>query len=316
MHPILFHVPLPGRSVPYHAYGFFLAVAFIVGISLLAREARKQGVKPNQIVTMAVVCVITSLIGSRAMHLLMVETDAFLADPMILFDFARGGYAFYGGFAFAVGTGFIYCRIVGLTFLQITDMFSLSLPFGLVFGRIGCLLAGCCHGRPVERPLPDWLLSVVPLKWPVWFSLTFPAEAGGLGSIHDTPLVPTQPLSSLYCLAIFLVLGLWVYRRKRYHGQVFVWVCILYAIARSTIELFRGDDRGLFFGDTISSSQLVSVPAVLIGLGVLGWARWRINTGRMLPLPEDWRAAAAAKVSPKASSKVSPRAKKKRKKKR
>ena len=86
----------------------------------------------------------------------------------------------------------------------------------------------------------------------------------------------------------------------------------MYAIARSTIELFRGDDRGLFFGDTISSSQLVSVPAVLIGLGVLGWARWRINTGRMQPLPEDWRAAAAAKASPKAS----PRTKKKRKKKR
>ncbi len=313
MHPILFHIPLPGRSVPYHAYGFFLAVAFLFGIAIAVREGKKQGIPSNQVITLAVIAVITSLLGSRALHLLMVETKAFLADPMILFDFGRGGYAFYGGFVVAVAAAVIYCRVVKISFLQIADMFGLGVIFGLIFGRIGCFLAGCCHGRGVEEPLPDWARSVIPLQWPAWFSLTFPAEAGGLGSIHDVPLVPTQPLSSLYNLAIFLLLALWVYPRKKYHGQVFVWLCILYAAARSTIELFRGDDRGMFFGEAVSTSQLVSVPVVLVGVAVLLWARSRLASGRLQPLPDDWRAGAAA--SAPAPPDAAPSKKKRRRKK-
>jgi phosphatidylglycerol:prolipoprotein diacylglycerol transferase len=165
---------------------------------------------------------------------------------------------------------------------------------GLAFGRTGCLLAGCCHGRPVEAPLPSWLLNVVPLKWPEWFSLTFPSEAEGLGSLLDQPLVPTQPLSGLYSLAIFLFIALWLVPRKRYHGQVVVWFLMMYAVARATIELFRGDARGMYFGEALSTSQIVSVPVFLAGLAILLWARSRMASGKLSPLSATWREDALA----------------------
>jgi phosphatidylglycerol---prolipoprotein diacylglyceryl transferase len=301
MNPILFEVPWFSGPVPYHAYGFFLAMAFLMGMSLTVREGRKQGVQPDHVVALCFIAIVTSLAGSRLMHLVMVERAAFFRDPAIFFQFSRGGYAFYGGFLAAIATAIVYCRVKGYSILMICDLFTPGLAFGLAFGRTGCLLAGCCHGRPIAEPLPDWAAAILPWSWPEVFSLTFPSDAGGLGGLLDQPLVPTQPLSGLYCLAIFLLLALWIVPNKRYHGQVFVWYCILYAIARSTVELFRGDDRGMYLGETVSTSQLVSVPVILVGVGILLWARSRLSAGTTEPLPAGWRDRAVSAAGGKAS---------------
>jgi phosphatidylglycerol---prolipoprotein diacylglyceryl transferase len=292
--PILFHIPWSSGPVPYGAYGFFLAVSFILGILLSTREGRKQGLSSDRVVQACFVCLVTSLLGSRLLHLVMAEPQAFFANPGLLFDFTRGGFAFYGGFILGMFAMLVYCRLRGIEYLQMADVLVAQGGLGLAFGRTGCLLAGCCHGRPVEAPLPSWLLNVVPLKWPEWFSLTFPSEAEGLGSLLDQPLVPTQPLSGLYSLAIFLFIALWLVPRKRYHGQVVVWFLMMYAVARATIELFRGDARGMYFGEALSTSQIVSVPVFLAGLAILLWARSRMASGKLSPLSATWREDALA----------------------
>ena len=294
--PILFHIPLPSGPVPYGAYGFFLALAFIVGFLWSIREGRKQGLPSDRVVQAGFVCCITSIIGSRLLHLLMAEPAAFFADPSLLFNFTRGGYAFYGGFILGMFAMAAYCRIRGVTYLQLADVLVAAGTLGLAFGRTGCLLAGCCHGRPIAEPLPPWLHGLIPLSWPEWFALTFPSESGGLGGLLDQPIVPTQPLSGLYSIAIFLLLGVYLMPRKRYHGQVVVWFLILYAIARSTVELFRGDARGMYFGETLSTSQIVSVPVMLVGIAILVWARQRIASGKLTPLSATWREDALAAV--------------------
>ena len=48
---------------------------------------------------------------------------------------------------------------------------------------------------------------------------------------------------------------------------VFFWV----SLSRSFWELFRGDPRGLYLGETLSTSQLVSVPMFACGI----WLMWR-----------------------------------------
>ncbi len=308
MNPILFEVPWFGRTIPYHAYGFFLAVAFLVGMSYAVREGKKQGIRGDDTVSAAFMSIVMSLIGSRLLHLLMVEREAFFADPGIFLQFSKGGYAFYGGFLLAIPSLLVFCRLKKISFLQLADNFVPGMALGLAFGRTGCLLAGCCHGRPVGEPLPGWLATAIPLKWPEFFSLTFPAEAQGLGSLPDLMLVPTQPLSGLYSIAIFLFLALWIAPRKRYHGEIFVWFCIVYAFCRSTIELFRGDERGLYFGEALSTSQIVSVPVVIIGVGVLIWLRGRLLGGKLAPLSPDWaeqgRLAAQKATAPASKGKV------------
>ena len=76
--------------------------------------------------------------------------------------------------------------------------------------------------------------------------------------------------------------GYLVLRRRRYYGQVGAVVLVHYSITRFIIEMFRGDEiRGTWLGGTLSTSQLVSIPGVLLGL----WILWRCR-GRRDSFPE------------------------------
>ncbi|MGC4065862.1 MAG: prolipoprotein diacylglyceryl transferase [Polyangiaceae bacterium] len=137
-------------------------------------------------------------------------------------------------------------------FLRAADMAGFAIPLGLAFGRMGCLLAGCCFGRPFEGP------------WGISFPKFSPAsdKQAQLGllpsSAHESLAVhPTQLYESASALAIAAFLLLWFHPRKRYDGQVFLAFVALYATARFIIEFLRSDDRGGSFG--LSTSQLIGL---------------------------------------------------------
>ena len=80
---------------------------------------------------------------------------------------------------------------------------------------------------------------------------------------------------SLNALGIALV-GLWLLRRRPPHGLVTGWIFIHYSITRFVIESFRGDEvRGVWFGGALSTSQLIAIPGVLVGILILVWAKKR-----------------------------------------
>ncbi|HSW60039.1 MAG TPA: prolipoprotein diacylglyceryl transferase family protein, partial [bacterium] len=83
------------------------------------------------------------------------------------------------------------------------------------------------------------------------------------------PVFPAQLISFLANMVIFLFL--WIFVRKRYKkdGSVFgIWM-IMYGIFRFIIEIFRADDRGLFFNDLFSSSQIIAIISVIAGIFII-----------------------------------------------
>lgn len=90
----------------------------------------------------------------------------------------------------------------------------------------------------------------------------------------------TQPWMSLNALLV-VVVGILVLRRRRWFGQVTAVVLVHYSVGRFVIEMFRGDSvRGMWFGGTISTSQLVAIPTALLGV----WLLWRFRHRRD-PMP-------------------------------
>ena len=183
------------------------------------------------------------------------------ADCFAWAKFWAGGLTYYGGFIGA-SLGAVYLlRRDRFPFWKAADMAGFAVPLGLAFGRMGCLLAGCCFGRETSLP----------------WGLTFPA--GGAASeaewkahtlrsmnLPSHSLHPTQIYESAACLAI-AAFCLWVvHPRKRYDGQVFLVFVALYAAARFVIEFFRDDDRGGLFG--VSTSQWIGV--LLLAAAVAG----------------------------------------------
>lgn len=251
MHPILFKI----GTLSIYTYGFFIAVSFIVGILLAKYEARRLGEDREKIMDLCFYALVAAIVGSRLFYVL-VNPDLFLSDPFEVFRIWNGGLVFYGGFISALAVGLIYVKKKKMPILKTLDIAAPSLAIAHFFGRIGCFFAGCCYGDVSELP------------WAITF--TNPNSLAPVG----VPLHPTQIYSSLSNLCIFGFL--WFFRlRKKFDGQLFWLYVLLYGIARSIIEVFRGDFRGHLIFGILSTSQAIGGILIVLAVVMLIFLRRR-----------------------------------------
>lgn len=178
--------------------------------------------------------------------------------------FWAGGLTYYGGFIGASLMAVWVLRRDRFPFWKAADMAGFAVPLGLGFGRMGCLLAGCCYGKPSE----SFLALSFPPRSPA-SEAEFKAHT--LPSVTDWShkVLPTQIFESAVCLGIAAFCLFYVHGRKRYDGQVFASFLALYAIGRFLLEFLRDDDRGGI--SWLSTSQLIGV--ALVALAALIHAR-------------------------------------------
>lgn len=109
------------------------------------------------------------------------------------------------------------------------------------FGRIGCLMAGCCHGKEVAGP-----------------------SSGGI-LMNGTYYIPTQLYEAIFLLILFVALSVMYFKRMNFTHVVYL---ISYGIWRFVIEYFRDDSRGSFIPG-MTPSQFQSIIFVLAGIAIL-----------------------------------------------
>ncbi len=188
-----------------------------------------------------------------------------------------GGLAFYGGLFFAalVAVWYIHKHRDRMNFWKVADLAGFGIALGLIFGRIGCWLAGCCFGYHTEHAIG----VEFPKYSPAWDRHV---EVGLLakGAAHSLPVIPTQ-LIHVVSNALIFVVTYAVYKKwRKFDGIVFGLFMILYAISRFVIEFFRDDHRGVWLGNTLSTSQLLGIPTILIGIFALWWMGRRSRVTR------------------------------------
>ncbi len=253
MHPILFSV----GNWPVYSYGVLLAAAYLIGLQLGVVRARKAGVDPARVMDLGIYLIIAALVGAKLM-LIAVDWEYFKSQPRELLSLVRAGGVFYGGLIAAVAVGLWLVRRYKLPVWITADLMAPGIALGHVVGRFGCLLAGCCYGRPTDVP------------WAITF--TDPLAAQNVGTPLGIPLHPTQ----LYDAgAELLILGVLLFTERKgrpFAGRTFWMYLLLYGISRFIIEFYRGDpNRGtVMLG--LSTSQFVSlllVPGSLLMLAYL-----------------------------------------------
>lgn len=250
MYPRLFTLPgfdLFGRSIPpltLHTYGALLAIAFLAGLFVAHREARRTGLDAARITDMAVYVLIGGLIGARLL-LLVVDWRHYLDHPRDVISLLQSGGVFYGGLLGALPVAWWYARRHQLETWRTADVLAPGVVLGQAIGRLGCFSAACCYGRTTD------------VAWAVTFRDVYVVRQ--VGTPIDVPLHPSQIYESLLTLGIFVIV-MWVARRKQFHGQVMLAYVALYAAGRFALEFFRGDPtRGAVFGGVLSTSQFIAI---------------------------------------------------------
>jgi phosphatidylglycerol:prolipoprotein diacylglycerol transferase len=261
MHPILFSI----GDWPVYSYGVLLAAAYLIGLQLGVVRARKAGVDPARVMDLGIYLIIAALIGAKLM-LIAVDWDYFRSQPRELLSLVRAGGVFYGGLIAAVAVGLWLVRRYKLPVWTTADLMAPGIALGHVVGRFGCLLAGCCYGRPTDMP------------WGITF--TDPLAAQNVGTPLGIPLHPTQ----LYDAgAELLILGLLLFTERKgkpFAGRTFWMYLLLYGISRFVIEFYRGDsNRGTVLWG-LSTSQFVSLLLVPGSLLMLAYLRRRGQTAK------------------------------------
>jgi len=240
-----------------------IATAFLVGMWTAGRRGLRYGLNPNVIQDASIWLLVGGIVGARIMHVVTYWEEFQGKGILEIFKIQNGGLVFYGG---AIGAALAGCLFVWrkkISFFKYADAMAPSIALGSLFGRIGCLMTGCCFGRVCSLP---WAIHF-PDRSLAWEQQLQEHLIGPLDS--TLPVHPTQIYDAVANLLLYVGLA-WLYRRKTFNGQVFAIWLIGYSILRSLVELFRGDYGEHRLG-VLTPAQLVSVAILLAGVGLLIW---------------------------------------------
>lgn len=234
---------------PVRWYSLMIAVAIAVALTLASREARRKGLHPDIIPSLAIWAIGGGIVGARAFHVID-RFDEYRRNPAAILAIAQGGLAIFGAvFGGAVAT-WLFARRQGVSFAVLADTIAPGLVLGQAIGRLGCVVNGDAWGAPTG--LPWGFVYTNPRAF-------IPTELLGVPT-HPYPLYDL-----LLNLGIFAIL--WRYRtRLRQDGALFLIYLALYAIGRFGLTVVR-QERIWFWG--LQEAQVLALGALAVALALL-----------------------------------------------
>jgi len=260
---------LLARGLPVFGYGVMVFLGFLFGGWVAIRQAKRVGISSEAIWELVTWVFIAGVGGARIFYLVQKHRTVFAGvsgpqDFLIrIVNLADGGLVLLGGVLAVVAAVILFCRLRGISPLRMGDVLVAPFFIGLGFGRIGCLLNGCCFGDRCALP----------------WSIHFPPGSAAWGALVDRGFIdraaestyglhPTQVYASITAFLLAALTAAY-FRRRPYDGSVLVVGTLLYGVKRVILEFLRGDELGQF-GTMFTISQWIS--AGIFATGLILWA--------------------------------------------
>lgn len=234
------------------AYAWLMLAGIVVSVFWWTRLVKRDG----RLIYLYLAALVGAFVGAKAAYL-FAEGWLHWHDPQKWLVLATGKSitgALLGGYV-AVE---IAKRVMGYS-AATGDLFALVVPLGLMVGRVGCILNGCCLGRVCASS---------------WFTM---ADQSGIARWPAA-------LVELLFNAFMLMVALWLKQRRNLPGQHFHIYLIAYGCFRFFHEFLRDTPRLL---GPLTGYQFVAL--AVAGLGIAGFARRaRLQQDEVLPpVPAD-----------------------------
>ena len=239
-------------NLEIHMYGVWFIIGIIACLIFTIIAMKKSGYSRTASDVIIIIGVFAIMIGLLSGMFVQGIYNAISGEGFSL----NGGMTFIGGLIGGViaflALYFLYVRVInprlkdsnffksdmnkGVWYLVRIAPISITIAHG--FGRIGCLFAGCCYGKPTTH-------------WGVY------------SEIAGTNIVPLQLYEAIFLFVLSAVLIVLLFK---FHSKDTMAIYLVsYGIWRFIIEFFRGDERGEFIPG-LSPSQFWSIVMVVGGI--------------------------------------------------
>lgn len=263
MRPVLFNI----GPLPISAFGFFLLLAFWLGISMARRRSAGVGIDSNTMLDVALYMIIAGIVGGRIGYVLA-NLPIFAKAPLTILTIWRdAGLTFYGALAGGALVAWLYARARRLSGASFLDATAPGLAAGYAVAMLGALLHGLFRGKPSGVPWHIVMLNDVEAR-------------------H-----PTQLYLLIAALGIYMVV-----RRQRdaTPGAMILTFLFLQAVSRFVVEFFV--ESPLVLGPLTLAQVAAAVVGVFSLIGLLFVSR---RPGAVAEGP--WAAASPPPATPPAA---------------
>lgn len=144
-------------------YGTMLLVAVLAGVGLSIYRARRVGLDPEVILSLATWLFIWGIIGARVFYIIEYWPSfqrATLGQTVFaMLNLTEGGLVVYGSCLAAGAALVVFVHKHRLPGLALSDLIAPGVVLGVGLGRLGCFMNGCCYGGPSDLP---WAVQFPP----------------------------------------------------------------------------------------------------------------------------------------------------------
>lgn len=238
-------------------YGLMFAVGFTVGYMIVSKMFRHEGAPEKWLGSLLAYVVVATLIGSRLGHVFFYEWDYYSQHPGEILMIWHGGLASHGGTIAIIIALFMWSWIVSKK--PASWVFDkIVIPVALVGGliRLGNLFNSEIYGGPTGLP---------------W----------GFVFLRNGDMVPAHPTQIYEALCYFLLFGLlmWMYWKKNAEQRPWLITGVFFIgifLPRFLIEYVKNvqveSEYAMIAHYGINMGQALSIPFILIGIGLVIWA--------------------------------------------
>ena len=238
-------------------YSLAFAVGFIIGYNIVARMFKHEGAPEKWLGILLAYVVIATVVGARLGHVFFYEWDYYSQHPGEIIKVWNGGLASHGGTIAIIIAVFLFSWFVSKkpaswTFDKL--VVAIALVGGLI--RLGNLMNSEIYGGPTDMP------------WGFVF------ERNG----ETEPKHPTQIYEAL-CYFLLFILLMWMYWKKNAEERPYLITGIFFIgifLPRFFIEYIKNVqvswETEMIANYGINQGQLLSIPFVLLGCGLVIWS--------------------------------------------
>jgi phosphatidylglycerol:prolipoprotein diacylglycerol transferase len=238
---------LEWRGLKLYSYPVLLYFGTLLGIYAGTYAAWLHGLTPGRVYLAMLLLFPVGLVGARLLFIIS-NWHLYRGEPRRIWRQSEGGASVFGGLVLSFLVSLPLLTVLRVPIGGFWDAASVTLLTGMIFTKVGCLLNGCCGGKPTSGPLGLYL----PNLHGIW-----------------RRRLPTQLLEAGWAALILLGrVGLW--SRRPFEGALFLYTVAAYSLGRCWLESTREDVETL---GTLSLHRAISVVLVAACLAsfVLLW---------------------------------------------